>query len=184
MKPQKLLTWFTAVLENLIFAGAMFGWPNFVPILEKEKFFDNLCTDLPENSTSCPGQSNSLSLVLTLSLSIALLTATFIGKLLDKYGIWVVRTVMINLAALCYIVVASVSNTSSFALYICFPIIHICGFTLHAQKMLTANLFAERRNLFVATVCGALDSGALIFLAFNKLYFDFKVGYKTLLYFG
>ena len=182
MNPQKLLTWVTAILENLLFAGAIFGWPNFVSVLEKEKFFNDSCTDLPENSTSCPGQSNSLSLVLTLSLSIALFTATLTGKLLDKYGIWVVRTVMINLAVVCYIVVASVPNTSSYALYVCFPIIHICGFTLHAQKMLTANLFAERRNLFVATVCGAFDSGALMFLVFNKLYFDVNVGYKTLLY--
>ena len=36
----------------------------------------------------------------------------------------------------------------------------------------------------MATVCGAFDSGALMFLVFNKLYFDVNVGYKTLLLFN
>ena len=44
MKTQKLFTWVTAILEHLFFAGAIFGWPNIVPVLEEEQFFTGPAT--------------------------------------------------------------------------------------------------------------------------------------------
>ena len=181
MRSQHILTWITAVLENLFFAGAMNGWPNFISVLEKEKFFIDACNVTSTNTSSCLGQSNNLSFIFTLSSAVAYFTAILTGKLLDKYGVWFVRTLMINVAAICYIIVAFVPTTSSYALYICFPLIQICGYTLYLQKFQTANLFPERTNFYMASVSGAFDSGAVVFLIFNKLYFEFSVSYKTLL---
>ena len=185
MKLQKLLTWTTAVLENTFFAGAVFGWPNLESILVKENFFNSSCNfnETSNNTTSCASQSNSLSFVFAISSSVALFSTIIVGKLLDNYGIWFTRTLMINLATTCYIIAASIPTSASFALYFCFPIIHSFGFSLLFEKVQTANLFSEKRNLYVATICGAFDSGTVVYLIFNRLYFDYSIGYKTLLYY-
>jgi len=185
MQKQKLLTWITAVLENLFFAGAVFGWPNFVSICVKENFFNESCSGINEtsqNSTLCADQSNSLSFTFTISSSVAVLSTLLTGKLLDKYGIWFIRTLMINLATVSYIIIASIPTTASLAFYFCFPIVHSVGFSLLFEKIQTANLFPKKRNFYVATISGAFDSGTIVYLIFNKLYFDLSVSFKRLLY--
>ena len=137
MQVQKILTWVTAVLENLFFTGAMFGWSHLELVLKKEKFCSEDCNH-----------------VFTIAIAVAFFSI-LTKKFIDKCGVWTVRTIAINLACLCYLILAFVPNTSSFSLYICFPIIHLCGFTLYLQKLQTANLFPDKRNIYVATVSGA-----------------------------
>ena len=102
---QKALTWITAVLENLFFAGIIFGWANIEPVLVKEGYFSEGCvnasttknvTIVTKVAFDCKFQQKQLSLVFTLSTSTGLLCTLLVGPALDFFGTWVVRTVLVN----------------------------------------------------------------------------------------
>ena len=109
---QNCLTWITAVLENLFFAGIIFGWANIEPVLQKEGFFSEGCnvSMVTKGVSECEFQQKQFSLVFTLATSCGLLFNVVVGSALDYLGIWTVRTVLINIAALTLAVTAMATH--------------------------------------------------------------------------
>ena len=98
---QKALSWITAVLENLFFAGIIFGWANIEPVLVKEGYFSEGCvnastlnnvTMVTKGASDCEFQQKQLSPVFTIATSCGLLFNVVVGSALDYLGIWTVRS--------------------------------------------------------------------------------------------
>ena len=183
---QKVLTWVTAVLENLFFAGIIFGWANIEPVLVKEGYFSEGCVNasIPNNvtmvtkgATDCEFQQKQLSLVFTIATSCGLLFNIAVGSALDYLGIWTVRTVLINIAVLALAITGVGSHRT---LYFTFPIVHIAGLGLHVTNLQMSNIFDSKRNLYVSSISGALMSSSLTFLTFSYLYDQYSVSFETL----
>ncbi|MEL6803133.1 MAG: hypothetical protein AAFO91_05020 [Bacteroidota bacterium] len=179
MRSQKLLTWLTTVLENLLL-GAFFGWANLEPILVKERFFSEGCPTFGNSSTSaaagdslsavgsCRYQDESLALVYSIGAATGLISSLVVGWLLDRIGMWSTRTILINLAVISYISIAA--SGSSSVLYFAFPAINFAGLGLLLLNSQLNNLFANHRSLYSMTGEGAYSSAALVYLLFNRIY--------------
>jgi len=173
---QKKLTWLTTFFENLFFSGIFFGWASLLPILINEGFFP--CLASVENGTNateaaCKAhQDDQLSLVYTLVSSIGLFSSIITGALLDKIGIWLTRTILINISVVCLVTVTVATPVTSYLFYFAFPVIHSTGFALMISNLQISNLFTKNRNLYVSFASGAFDSASLAFLIMNKIYFS------------
>ena len=180
------MTWITAVLENLFFAGVIFGWANIEPVLVKEGFFSEGCVNAstPNNVTmvtkkfmKCDYQEEIFSLVFVLATSFGLLFNAIVGPALDYLGIWTVRTVLINIAAFALLITG---NGSSQVLYFTFPIFHIVGIGLHVTNIQMSNIFHSSRNVYVASITGAFTAGSLTFLIISNLYEKYNISFEAL----
>jgi len=174
---QKKLTWITSILENLFFSGILFGWASLSPILANEDFFTciNSTIESDRNGTevTCKTQQDdNLSLVFTLTSSIGQFSVILTGMLLDRFGLWGTRTILINASVLCFVAVAVATPSTSYLLFFTFPIVHSTGFALMLGNLQISNLFSKRRNLYVSLASGAFDSASLAFLIMNKIYFS------------
>ena len=181
---QKGLTWATAVIENLFFAGIVFGWASLYPVLVEENFFSENCEHLNISANvtlpPCESQKQALAFVFVLSTSLGLFSSVFVGVALDHFGIWSVRTVLINLAVVSLLVTAHVSSEYSYALCATVSVLHISGLGLHITNLQISNLFPQNRNMYVAFISGALGSGSATFLILNHLYFQLETSFKVL----
>ena len=172
---QKTLTGITAVFENLFFCGILFGWASLLPMLIDEGFFSCTSSANQTNQTdaSCENeQSESLSLVFTLTSSIGQFSTILTGLLMDKLGGWKSRTIFINLSVACLVTVAVTTPATSYLFYFAFPVIHSIGFALMISNIQVSNLFTKNRNLYVSISSGAFDSASLAFLIMNKIYYS------------
>ena len=181
---QKIFTFITAILENLIFSGAFFGWANIYPVLKDEKYFcDVKSCFLSNNETRVNATQNfvtqeeDLFLVFTISCSFGIFSAIFIGVFLDRFGMWATRTLLISIATGSYLIVANTTYSSSMVLYIAFPLISMAGFSLAMTNNQMANIFPDYRGLYSTFIQGAFSSASISYLLINKLYYagyDFR----------
>ena len=183
---QNCLTWITAVLENLFFAGIICRWANIEPMLQKEGYFSEGCSNVsvPINVTmvtkeafECESQQKQFSLVFSLATSCGLLFNVVVGSALDYLGIWTVRTVLINIA----VFTLAITGIGTYrVLYLIFPILHIAGLGLHVTNLQMSNIFHTNRHLYVSSISSALMSGSLTFLTFSHLYDQYKISFEAL----
>ena len=189
MKTQKVLTWITAFLENVLFSGVTFGWANLYPVLKDEQFFAENCNYTVYNNglnnsmlQSCNDQYETLTLVFIISVSVSMFSVLFIGFVLDKLGMWFVRTLLTNSAAAAMFLLASISNKSSFLLFIVFPIFATCSFNVFILNSQTANLFKKSRGSYTTSLAGAFNSGSVVYLLISHIYYNYKISFNTLIY--
>ena len=183
---QKSLTWITAILENMFFAGIIFGWANIEPVLQKEGYFSEGCSNVsvPNNVTmiteeviECKSQEEKLSLVFSLATSGGLLFNIIVGPAMDYLGIWTVRTFLIIIAVLTLLITGIATSQM---LYLTFPILHIAGLGLHVTNIQMANIFHNNRNLYVSSITGSFMSGSLTFLTFSYFYDNYNISFESL----
>ena len=177
---QKYLTWLTAVIENLFFAGIIFGWANLQPVLVKEGYFGEGCANfsiLGNGSEICESQHKELSLVFTLGTSCGLFSTILVGSALDYLGIWTVRTVLVNIGVLALLVTGT--DTSN-VLYYTFPLLHVAGLGLHVTNLQMSKMFYKNNNMYVSSISGALMSGSLTFLIFSYLYNKYIISFVNI----
>ena len=155
---QKSLTWATAVLENLMFSGAFYGWANLYPVLQSEGYFAEDClSDTNITTVGCKTQDEALSLVYSIASSMGLISGIFFGAILDYFGMWCARTIAINMALIAYFVTAISTTTSSYLLYLTFPLINFSGFSLMILNSQLTNIYPSLCGLFSTGVGKLLD---------------------------
>jgi len=189
---QKSLTFITAVIENLFFAGIVFGWANLYPVLVRENFFSENClhsTAMTSSNftmtslnvtTPCESQKQSLSSVFVISTSLGLFSSVLVGWAMDRFGIWMVRTFLVNMAVCSLLATARLRVGDSRLLAVTVSVLHVSGLGLHMTNLQMANIFTNNRNMYVAFVSGALGSGSASFLILNYMYFELNLSFEVL----
>ena len=174
------LTLITAVIETLLYTSIYLGWTSLQPVLYKERFFIELCSN---GTDSCNEQTEAFNLVFSLSTSIQRISSVLIGISIDKYGVWFGRTMLLILNSISFLLTAiSRPGFSSWLLYISLPLQAIAGFNLLSVNIQTCNLSTKLRSRFVNIISGASNSCSVVLLLVKYLY-ESKVTFSTCFYF-
>ena len=158
----------TSVIETVLYTGIIFGWSSLQPVLIKEGFFSEFCSN---TTTQCDEQSKALNLVYSLSTSSGKIMCFLCGLLIDKKGIWFSRTIFLFSSSIAFILAAvSKPGFSSWLFYISFPLQSIAGFGLLTVNLQTCSLTTKFTSIFVCLVSGAFDSSSVVLLLVKYLY--------------
>ena len=177
--------WFSnlsACVENLFFAGIIFGWPSLQYVLENEGYFSYLCTStnasvIDGNSSEvmtspirCKEQQASFNLIFTITLAFIYGMAFPFGYMLDRFGTWVFRS-MLSLMYTLGIVLLTVSSASlSVLLYPAIVLLGVSGLGLMLSNFQLANFAQSYRGLVITLLNGLRGSSVLVFLLVKKGY--------------
>ena len=183
MKTQHAFTLFMMVFETLTFCGVFMGWAEIYTVLVKEGYFSDGCNIT--SAESCTTQTEKLNLVFTIASSTAPILCLLSGYLYDKKGGWITRTAMILVVTLGNLLNA-ISNpeSSSALLYVSFPLIYVGGYSVANTNLGLPNLYENIKSTAVATVCGAFDSSAIVYLIMRKMYENGVASFDSLFVFS
>ena len=170
MKLQLALTIVMSAAESLLYNGCVFGWASIQPVLVQEGYFSDACQANETTSGACLSQAEQLNLVFTVIASIPTWFLVPLGFVLERYGTWAVRTVIISLYALGLTLTASSTPANSWMLFVSFSLCSFSGFGLLVVDIANGNLVPKYRASVGTLMCGAFDSATLVYLVFHELY--------------
>ena len=179
MKVQIILTIISTLVETLFYGGTLNGWSSLHPVLIKEDYFAENCRNNSTIQVSCKSQSNSLSLVYTIASALSHLLNFLPGFLMDRYGIWFTRSLMLSMIGLGFLLAAIIDPlVSSFLLYFAFSLVSVGGVGIVVTNFGIGNLCTEYRGTVLNLISGSTDTSAIVFLIFRALYnIDIKLNY-------
>ena len=180
MQFQLTCTLAMAVLEQLLYSGVINGWTALVPVLEDQKYFSAGCN--ATTSEPCHQQTESFNLVFTMTTAVAQLACIVNGWVLDKYGGWILRTADILLESFGFLLLSLSSESSSWLLFVAFPLIFTGGLGLCTANLKTCNLFPRKKSTIIACLCGCISTSALTFLMVNKVYFAYGLSFQQIMF--
>ena len=174
-----VLTLITTFLETLLYSGVVYGWTSIHKVFVQEGFF------LPQNSTASSTassvQNSQLSLVFTVSTSVAPVANFFTGALLDCKGIWKTRTLLLILQCVGYLLIALVGASFSRILFLAVPLLDIGGYGMLTVNSQISNLYPRYRSAVITTLCGCFISSSVVFWVFKVFYLSFGFSLKSIL---
>ena len=177
MRVQLALTLIVTTLELVFYAGSLYGWASLQPVLIREGYFSSECnttaaTDTNETAGNqlCSSQVEQLNLVFTIVTSLPILLTVASGFMLDRYGNWVTRTLLLAVFAVGLLVIASSRPEHSWTLYVGFSLLSFAGLGLLTNNYIIGNLVPAYRASVVTLFSGAFDSGTLAFFVLSELY--------------
>ena len=167
----------TGFFETLCAGAIIYGWSSLNYVLIKEGYFNSSCNNSLHVSTNssdfiCPKQRYELGLVFTLAAAIPPGLCIFVGKFLDYYGTWALRTVNSILFTASCVAIAFSSSYTSWILYPATIIINLCGYVILITNTQIANLFPHYRGLVTNVINGALNASLIIFTLVKIAYED------------
>jgi MFS family permease len=163
----------TTVLACWFASGIVFGFAALKPILISEGVYSNLCRqdELDAGVEVCYEQDLHLNFFFSLASTTANISALPIGHILDRYG----PKVCFLLGSLCLAV-------GSLLMSLAFQVAGFDGYTfanfflalggtfIFLPSFQIANAFPRYAGLIVATVTGAFDASAAVFLFYRLVY--------------
>lgn len=179
MKVQHLLAFVASVVEIVVYCGVITGWSAVVPVLENERYFTASCN----GSGTCQEQVESLNLVYTISTALAPFLCVFCGLVLDRCGCWVTRTLLVFVISVGFLSISLSDSSSSWVLFIDFPLVNIGGTGLCLPDLETSNLFEGMRSTSLAVLAGSMSTSSLTFLVVNKIYFNYSISFNAIFLF-
>ena len=182
MDVQFALSSATAFLEILLFGGIIFGFPSLQYILEKERYFENLCNlnarheiSVTNNAsnftrTTCGEQEANFNLVFTLGSS-SLFIATFLwGYLIDRFGTRIFRCIISFFYTLGYFLLTISTEKSAFLLFPASILLGTSGIGVLLSNYQIANLSKTIRGSLITCMNGVFSSAVAVFLVLKKTY--------------
>ncbi|KAF2749870.1 MFS general substrate transporter [Sporormia fimetaria CBS 119925] len=168
----------TTVLACWFASGIVFGFAALKPILVKEGVFRDLCEpdELDAGVEICFKQDLRLNFFFSLASTTANVSALPIGYMLDRYGPMV-----------CFLFGSLCLSIGSILMSLAFRIPDFDGYTIgnfflalggsaiFLPSFQIANAFPQHAGTIVATVTGAFDASAAVFL-FYRLAYDASEG--------
>ena len=177
---QAQLTLITTVIETILYTGIVFGWSSLQPTLVKEGYFSELCQ---KEIKECEQQSEAMNLVFAISTATASILSTLCGILNDRKGSWFSRTIFLTLSGIGFLLTAvSKPGTTSWLLYISFPLQSIASYGLLLINFQVCNLSTKFRAITVSTVSGAFGSASFV-LQIIKYLNDLQISISSCFYF-
>ena len=171
MKIQIVLTIVSTILETLLYCGVIYGWSSLVPVLISEDFFAENCHDKSITNETCYDQIQRLNLVFTISSSSAPLLCFLPGFLMDKFGLWPARTLVLGMIGIGFLL-AGISATLhiSFLLFPAFFLITVGGKGLLVANYTVSGLSKKYKGTIINFISGSMDSSSIVFLIFKSCY--------------
>ncbi|KAM7418531.1 hypothetical protein PAMA_015914 [Pampus argenteus] len=169
------LTLASGMLECLCFAGVVFGYASLVFVLKEDKYFSQLCVNIPDTNstltnTDCSRQDEQFSLVFTIAAFLNNFLNIVNGYLFDRFGTMVTRLLGISLYTTGTLLMAFSSATFSELVFPALSCIAVGGILLLLTNMQVGNLFAAHRSTIITLYNGAFDSSSAVFLIIKVLY--------------
>ena len=165
-------------IEVMTYGGVIIGWSSLEPILVKEGYFSSGCHTKTiqsghsnETHQVCEFQVEQLSLVFTITTSVGPILSLLCGLLFDKKGGWVAKTTMLALIAGGNLLnILSDPHTSSWLLFVSFPLMIVGGYGLGYVNVGLANFFPKTKGLVCSLMSSAFDSSIVVFLLMSLAY--------------
>lgn len=161
-----------AVIYCLLSAGVVFGYAALKPILIRERWYQELCTqdELDEGVRVCFQQEIHLNLMFTVAAVGTNVAALPIGAILDNYGprvCGIIGSLLLSMGALLLAFAREIPFDGYLLGYLLLalggPFIYISSFHL-------SNAFPKHSGLILALITGAFDSSSAIFLGYHYIY--------------
>jgi len=190
MKAIDVVSVSSGILENLVFAGIIYGWPSLQYMLMKEEYFQEQCNNT--NSTPlhnetgfqkmnfCPEMMNTFNLAFTLAIAFQNFSSLLFGLIIDRYGTWMMRSVATGLYSLAFILLSAMTAQTSWLLFPASIFLAVGGLQMQVSNMQLGNLSKSFRSVIITMVAGAFDSGALTFLLMKMVY-EVRVKSQTIM---
>ena len=167
-----------AFVEIMTYGGVIIGWCSLEPILAKEGYFSSGCERKINNNSGnfnetqiCESQVEQLNLVFTITTSVSPIVSLLCGLLFDKKGGWVAKTTMLALIASGNMLnILSDPHTSSWLLFISFPLMSIGGYGLGYVNISLASLFPKIKALVSSLMSSSFDCSIVVFLLMSFAY--------------
>ncbi|XP_075050285.1 equilibrative nucleobase transporter 1-like [Mixophyes fleayi] len=174
MRCQRALTLITGFIECLCFVGVTFGWASLLFVLKNEKYFQNLCLDIgnqTSNATAgCSSQDERFSTIFTVASSTNSFIALPCGYMFDRLGTAVTRSIAILLYTMATLLIALSTPDTAVLLFPAMCLLVTGGLLLMLTNMQVGNLFSSQRSTIITLYNGAYDSSSVIFLIVKVLY--------------
>ncbi|KAJ0411475.1 hypothetical protein ATCC90586_008524 [Pythium insidiosum] len=171
-----------AIFQCFLGAGVVFGWTSILPMLEKERIYNELCK--PDESF-CEAQSVQLHFAFTIAASSSMFANLFLGILFDKYGPRISKLVSLVILMVGAIMMgrARVRTTASSSFDFFLPGMAFMAFGgtgLQLCSVHLSNLFPEAKSLVTCFMVGALQLSFFIFAIFAVLYDNFGLSQRAI----
>ena len=183
-----------AVLEGVLCAGLVFGWPSLAFVLKRERFFCNTNSQLitvnettayPKNwsldynlshETQCDLNTQKESLVAVYSVGCGCFSigALIAGIVYDKFGTLVSRISGSTLFTCGCVLFSFTYPESSWLLFPSISMVSLGGVFIYTSNLKLGNLFPSKRATIVSLVEGVMDSSSIMFL-FVKIAYEYEV---------
>jgi len=171
MKVQVILTVLSTLFETILYSGVLYGWPSLQPILIKEGYFFETCQNQTIKGVECSEQTDSLSLVYTISLASSNILNFLLGFLMDRVGIWFTRTLMLMMIGGGFLLVAIAKPlVNSFLLYIAFSLLSVGGLGLLVTNFGIVGLCPNYRGTLSGLISGSMGSSSIVLLIVAAIY--------------
>ena len=171
MKFQIIATILTTLFETAFYCGVIFGWSFISPILINEGYFLENCFNKSTVEEECEPQKDSLNLIFSVSTGLSLIISFIPGFLMDKYGIWITRALMLSMIGIGFLLAAFTKPLiSSFLLFIAFPLISFGGVGVLVTNLAIAGFSEGFKGTIINLICGSMNSSSIVFLIVKFLY--------------
>ncbi|XP_063814624.1 equilibrative nucleobase transporter 1 [Pseudophryne corroboree] len=174
MRCQHVLTLVTGFIECICFAGVTFGWASLVFVLKNEKYFQDLCQDIrnqTDNSTAdCSAQDEQFSIIFTVAAFANTFMALPCGYIFDRLGTALTRFIAILLYTTATLLIALSKPDTAVLLFPALSFLATGGILFLMTNMQVGNLFGSQRSTIITFYNGAFDSSSVIFLVVKVLY--------------
>ncbi|ETI47968.1 hypothetical protein F441_07884 [Phytophthora nicotianae CJ01A1] len=166
--PHRYLYVAFAIYQCFLGAGIIFGWTSLVPMLEKERIYNELCKP---GETICTAQSDRLQYAFTMAVSSSMWSNLLLGLVFDKFGPRVTKSISLVLLITGALLMGNAhyrENSEGIDLLLYGMI--LVGFSgpgIQLSGIHMSNLFPEATALVACFIVGGLQLSFLIFTLFD-----------------
>ncbi|CAI5726540.1 unnamed protein product [Hyaloperonospora brassicae] len=163
-----------AIVQCFLGSGVIFGWTSLVPMLEKERIYNELCGKASETAIVCNEQSDRLQYAFTMAVSSSMWSNLPLGLVLDKFGPRVTKAVSLVLLIAGALLVGNAHYRTDAAepdlLLYGMMLVGFSGPGIQLSSIHVSNLFPETTAIVACFIVGGLQFSFFIFTLLDLAY--------------
>ncbi|RLN65219.1 hypothetical protein BBJ29_007655 [Phytophthora kernoviae] len=170
-----------AIYQCFLGAGIIFGWTSLVPMLEKERVYNEFCET---GEAICQTQSDRLQYAFTLAGSSSMASNLLLGLVFDKFGPRVTKSISLVLLIIGALLMGNahfrINGEGPDLLLIGMVLVGFSGPGIQLSGIHMSNLFPEATALVACFIVGGLQLSFLIFSLFDLAYMNLGMAKTTI----
>lgn len=179
--PYRFLYVVFAIFQCFLGAGIIFGWTSLVPMLEKERIYNELCKT---GEAICQAQSDRLQYSFTMAGSASMWSNLLLGIVFDKFGPRVTKSISLVLLIIGALLMGSahyrINGEGPDLLLMGMVLVGFSGPGIQLSGIHISNLFPEATALVACFIVGGLQLSFLIFTLFDLAYTQLGLAKSTI----